>query len=162
MLRLLSLGKARLNTSKHQTVEPTIDLIELRPLGDAEKNFVINSWLRSLRAHSSHFAAVPAEIYYEAHAQSIKNCIAENNCLVATPRNEPEIIIGYLVWEDRGPKYVVLHYCYVKSNFRKMGLASILVDMVAQGRTCYVTHYTNKILLKDLRFNPYFFKQENF
>jgi len=162
MLKSLNSARAQLNFLKPQTAENTIDMIDLRPLGVGEENFVINSWLRSLRAHSAHYAAVPAEIYYEAHAQSIKNCIAENHCLVATPHGEPDIIIGYMVWEDRGPKYVVLHYCYVKNSFRRIGLAKILVKMVAEGRTCYVTHYTNKILLKDLRFNPYFFKQEQF
>jgi len=136
-------------------------LVNLREMNADETNFILSSWLKSLRAHSVYFGAVPDQIYYEAHGESIKATLECSNVLVVTPRDSPDIVVGYLVYENRSDKYVILHYCYVKNSFRRMGIAKLLANQVIDDRPVYVTHLTNKIQMKDLRFNPYFFKQEN-
>lgn len=137
------------------------NLVDIREMKPDEENFILSSWLKSLRAHSSYYGSVPNQIYFKAHGESIERTLKDSKVLVATPRHDSDIVVAYLVYEDRSDKYLVLHYCYVKNHFRRMGFAKLLASQVMDGRPVYVTHITNKIQLKDLRFNPYFFKQES-
>jgi len=137
------------------------ELVTLRELNrDTDMNFIIQSWLKSLRVASPFYRSIPKQMFYEAHKRSILETMdqLECSCLVASPANEPNIIVGYLVYEERSPVYAVLHYTYVKLNFREMGLANLMINKVAADRKLIATHYTRKI--KNLSFNPYMFKME--
>ena len=135
-------------------------LVSVRPMREDEENFILNSWLRSLRAHSNYFTNIPSSIYFEAHGDSIRMNLSHSKVLVATPRDDDDIIIGYIVYEDRTPKYSIVHYVYVKGHFRKMGLAKVLYALATDSKPVFVTHITNKIQMRDMKFNPYFFKME--
>ena len=135
------------------------ELVTIRPMVETDQNFVSQSWLKSLRSSSAYFHSIPEKIYYDTHRASIIKNFENSNCLIAHPNGEPTLIVGYLVYEERdSPHYVILHYSYVKRSFRKMGLASLLIDFVSTDRSLIATHYTDKI--KNLTFNPYMFKTE--
>lgn len=134
------------------------NLVALRNCNHGDINFVYSSWLRSLRQGSAYYRSIPHKIYFKAHEASIKNTLTESSVVIASPVSEPEIIVGYLVWEDRSDRYVVLHYCYVKKEFRRMGLATHMINSIAGDRDLIATHYTDKF--RNVHFNPYFFKQE--
>ena len=135
------------------------ELVTMRPMVEADENFVSNSWLKSLRSASPYYHSIPKKIYYDTHRSSIIESFRTSNCLIAHPNGEPDLIVGYLTYEERNsPHYVILNYCYVKLKFRKMCLASLLIDSISDDRSLIATHYTDKI--KNLTFNPYMFKTE--
>jgi len=137
------------------------DEILIRQMKAEDSNFVVNSWLRSLRSSSPYFHSIPEKIFYTAHKNGIIATIErpEAKCLIVTPKDSPDIIVGYLVYEDRNtPHYCLLHYCYVKHKFRGLGLANYLIGLVSNGRSLVSSHYSSKI--KNLSFNPYMFKME--
>lgn len=134
-------------------------LVSLREMIADDSNFVMNSWSKSLRSGSYYHHSIPGKLFYEAHRIGIKETMQYARCIVATPIDDPNIIVGYLVYEERdSDKYVVLHYCYVKKMFRRMGLANLLISIISKDRELIATHYTNKI--KKLCFNPYMFRTE--
>ena len=135
-------------------------LVELREMLPDDFSFIRSSWCKSLRSGSYYHHSIPEKTFYAAHKAGINDTLENAKCLVATPANEPNIIVGYLVYEERGSdEYVVLHYCYVKKMFRMMGLANLLISIASKDRQLIATHYTNKI--KKLVFNPYMFKTEH-
>lgn len=138
------------------------DLVGLRGLKESDKNFILNSWLKSLRAQNQFFAQIPAKIYFEVHAKSIQRIFHTAQALIAHPINEPDIVIGYLIYDPSPGRYVILHYGYVKNSFREMGLFRLLLDSARAGvKDAVATHYTNLSLLGEtIKFNPYFFPFE--
>ena len=138
-----------------------IDLVDIRKLeqSESECNFVMHSWLKSHRDQSKYHRNIPYLLYYAGQQAGIKKTMENSECLIASPKGEPGIIVGYLVYEDRGSDdYVILHYCYVKNKFRRMGLADHLIAEISKGRKLLASHYTSKI--RNLTFNPYFFRTE--
>lgn len=117
------------------------DEIEVRTVVKEDLNFVLATWLRSYR-HASQFAKkISNEIYFKWHHKVIERIIERGgNILIAHPVGEPNVILGYLCIENQSMLPVV-HYCYVKKTFRKMGVAKALLDgSTLEG--AHFTHYT--------------------
>ena len=129
--------------------------IEIREALPADLNFIFATWLRSYR-HSSAFAKyVSNEVYFYWHQRIINNALERGaRILVAHPKGDPEVIIGYLCYEYQGSK-LVGHYIFVKGPFRKMGIAKSLLA-AKETFDCY-THRTEDFLkLKlEIEYNPY-------
>ena len=135
-------------------------LITIRPMKPDESEFVSHSWCKSVRGSYRVMRAIPRKVFYACHQAGVDATMKVSNCIVASPIDQPTLVVAWLVYEDRGsPDYVILHYCYVKKQLRGMGLHKILIDQVQNGRELVATHYTNRI--KNLCYNPYFFKQEH-
>lgn len=132
------------------------DLVVLRALEDSEINFVYHSWLRSFRSDSTFYRTIPREIFFENHRKRLYRLLDRSHCIVANPRDHPDIIVAYIVWELPEEGNAVIHYIYVKSDYRKMGLARLLVDVAAAGRKITATHRTDTIRRDRIDiFNPY-------
>lgn len=101
------------------------DLI-IRDAEPGEENFVYNSWLHSYR--SSHFARpIESKTYYAFHHAIIERILARPTCtvLIATHKDTPTIILGYLVLESL--EKPTIHFVYVKQPFRRLGIAKALL-----------------------------------
>ena len=103
--------------------------IDLRPCSDIDTPFIFSSWLRSYAS-----SAYGGDNYYKRHHQVIEQLMARPGVrmLAATPKEDPQTIIGWSAQEDS-----VLHYVYVKEAFRRMGVATLLV-----GEYDTITHLT--------------------
>ena len=133
------------------------DLVVLRALEETEVNFIYHSWLRSLRSGNSFYKSIPSIVYFENHRKRLYRILDKSHCLVATPKDHPEIVVAYIVWENFGPKEII-HYIYVKSDYRVMGLASLLVEVAAGDRDIIATHKTDSLPHRGndrYTFNPY-------
>jgi len=133
------------------------DLVILRAIEEEELSFVYHSWLHSLRAGSLHYKGIPSSVYYNNHKRKLYKVLDRSNTIVATPKDHPEIIAGYIVWEDKDP--AVIHYIYVKSDYRKMGLGSLFKEVAASGRDLIGTHRTIDVKGKGFTFNPYLLEE---
>jgi ribosomal protein S18 acetylase RimI-like enzyme len=115
--------------------------IEVRPGYVEDLNFIFATWLRSYR-HASQFARkISNEIFYSRHHLVIDLILKRNGSkvLVAHPKGEPDVILGYVVTETQPDGANVLHYSYVKKSFRQMGIAKALwKDM----NSTVFTHHT--------------------
>lgn len=135
------------------------DLIEIRAAEKEELNFVLHSWLRSLRSSSYYHRKIPSKTFYDSHTKIIQGILERGHCLVVNPINHATIIVGYIIFEHGDDETVILHYVYVKEHYRKMGLSKFLIETVACDREKIATHHNEWI--KDTTFNPYLLKEQN-
>jgi GNAT superfamily N-acetyltransferase len=140
-------------------------VIEVRPYRKAEDlNFVYSSWLRSYK-HSSYWAKrIRHNVFFAGHQAMLNYLFAKPTfqCAVACSPEDPTQIFGYLAYEKatEGAQPIV-HFVFVKDDFRKMGVARKLFE--AAGITppsLTFTHWTYTVdaLVErwpDMVYSPY-------
>jgi GNAT superfamily N-acetyltransferase len=125
-------------------------MIKLRPGTEEDHAFILSSWLKAYFDCGNHYYRPPKKIFFEKHADKVKEHLA-GHVIVATTEEDPSQIIGYAVHSSG-----VLHFVYVKSLFRKMGVARELIRKASCKQ--YSQHTTgSKFINKHMEYNPYAF-----
>ena len=121
---------------------PTLDLQyqAVRHLDDTAIPFILNSWLKSYRWSDKDNAD-----YFRNLSPRIKQLIKTNRVMVATLAGEPDCYVGW-VCGTQG----VLHYVYVKSVFRRDGIAKALIEKVCGQYGSYTFKSHNNSFLRYL------------
>lgn len=132
--------------------------IRIRPAIEADVNFIFNSWLKSYR--NSHFSRFIAnEMYYHGQHQLIEHLIRTNKVSVACSDSDPTQLYGYICGGfEQG--FLVIHYAYVKHQFRNFGIGKELLNSFEQNDNVGLyTHHTKiaeRLAPKfNFHFNPY-------
>jgi len=116
------------------------EAIDLRSSHADDIAFIIASWLRSYKHKSSFAKRIQHNIFYKWHEQVIKRILDRSAVLVAHMKDEPEIILAYIVFEPN-----TIHYIYTKDEWRMMGIAKALLDQSQvkfDSDDTYFTHWT--------------------
>lgn len=122
--------------------------------------FIFATWLKSYRYASTFARKISNDIYYKRHHMVIDLILKREGSvvLVAHPKGEPNVILGYMVAENQGGEDVI-HYTYIKKSFRQMGIAGKLWDKLDKTKKYLFTHYTvdSDWLVKkfNLTYDPY-------
>jgi ribosomal protein S18 acetylase RimI-like enzyme len=106
------------------------DFILDAPTSD-ELKFVLDSWSSSFRA-SKYAGCVPNNIWEETHRRSMTQLMTRSNCrtvVALTPTSDGSRgrIAGYSVSEPG-----VLHWLYVKKDYRRLGVGRLLLDTLVK------------------------------
>lgn len=107
-------------------------------------NYVISSWLKTFKYSGPHVRRMRDQDYYLAYEPIIKRLITKSDVYVASLREEPDVIVGYLAIE-RHQDYDVIHFTLVKDLWQKMGVGRYLIEAVEPKFTTYFTHWTSPI-----------------
>lgn len=121
--------------------------------------FIFATWLRCYGA-SRYARLMDSRTYFNSHKKLIEGVLNAHSaiCLVATAK-ENGIILGYLIAQTGSEP--VVHFCFVKGAFRRMGVAKALTNHLKWNlNRIFFTHYVDGmswILRKypGLKFNPY-------
>lgn len=133
--------------------------VHIRTATEKDIGFLFNSWLKSFKA-SPAVKSIPGAVYFDAHHKVIESIFKRAVVLVACSPQDPNQIFGYCCTEEvEGVQ--VLHYCYTKEAFRRMGLQALLLEEAKLGPSYFYTHYT-KLFAEQIRrnnfkavYNPY-------
>lgn len=134
--------------------------IETRKSQPDDSSFIIACWLNHYKNHSYFAKRIRSNIYYPWQEMIIKAILGRPNteALVAVESSEPEVILGYMVYESQEP---VIHFTYVKKPFRRFGIAKLLFQRsnLTEDRLIF-THWTfdmDHLITKFpmLTYNPY-------
>lgn len=102
----------------------------IREMDDSDHEFVVRTWTRTNATVQTR--ASPA--YYEKEQpKAIAEVLSFHPIvfgLVATPPDEPTLICGWGVFDDARR---VVHYVFVKSAYRRCGVARALVEKALPG-----------------------------
>jgi hypothetical protein len=137
-----------------------------RKFHEDDKNFVINSWLKSY----SKYSEAPGDVFYHEHHKLITSFIEsltdpENVIMIACDIDDTDVIYGYVAYQKN--TVPIIHYIFVKELFRKLNIAKELMSYPLESTTTpiIISHLTPKgrFLLKDKYFfNPYKFYKGKF
>jgi len=110
-------------TADAQEIAP-VTVRDALPEDDA---FIFGTWLRSYR-HGSLFARrLTNDVFFANHHPIVADILKRGTVQVATLEDDPGVIIGYLVTEKQADAWV-LHFAYVKRDFRRMRVLSQLLE----------------------------------
>lgn len=148
-------------------------MFEIRAATQNDRPAIFATWLRAYR-HGAQFPRhIPADVYFDEHHDVIEQAIEQSVVRVATPPDDPEVILGWAAFETLQPEPddptspVVVHFVYVKPAFRRAGVARALLSptipcVLDAGGTVYYSHETFPLKLREIaahvarwQFNPY-------
>lgn len=96
---------------------------KIRPYA-GESNFVAGTWMQSYRG-SRHAKSHTGDEYFDYHAPVVNSLIQEGVILIAEHTEHADLLLGHCV-VDRNAVGAVLHYCYVKGDYRQQGIGKAL------------------------------------
>lgn len=148
-------------------------MFTIRAATHDDRPLIFATWLRAYR-HGSHFPRkIPESIFFEAHHDVVEELLDRSCVRVATPPDDPDVILGWSALETLEPRPedptspVVVHFCYVKPPFRRSGVARALLGATVEGcqelgGTVFYSHETFALKVDRLAeivggwsFNPY-------
>lgn len=117
-------------------------------------NFIVSSWLKSYR-NSAPAQDISNPVYYTFQAELIESILRDpaNICLILSASNDPDQIMGYVIFNTTLP---IVHYLYVKQVFRGRGIGALLLKAASNqhpGKTLQCTHVAKKWKIKARAFN---------
>lgn len=133
------------------------DQVDIRPARAGDERLILSSWLESFRDCSRTANLVPKPFYFPLQREVSTALLRRGEVLVACNPMDADQIFGWAVVE-RIARKPVLHYVYVKQLFRRMGIASALLN-AADCVGGFYTHHTVHAPAISRRFrltlNPY-------
>jgi len=93
-----------------------------RPVEPSDLNFILNSFLKSMRAYPE-FQHIPNQVYYPALKNELINALSENSSIVLCNSEDPDQIFGYVIFTPD----VSTYFIYVKYPYRQLGMARRLL-----------------------------------
>ena len=144
--------------------------IAVRDYSPSDQALVMSTWLRGQRfggnyarvnisdekdpfSIDGYYAQIPTDIYYREYEKIITEVLSnpEVRIEVATDETDPLWVVGYIVYKPG-----TLYWIYVKPEYRKLGIASLLL----KNKEIKITKSTTKIgrsitYKKGWIFNPF-------
>lgn len=120
--------------------------ITIEALGKYEKNFILQSFLKSNRNKGVNHL-IPRDYYYSSYGPLIELMIHDDKYKIDCIKlaSNPDLILGYIIHSIKDDD-LFIHYLFVKLNYRKSGLGRALVESVIENRTEFNTeNYPYKI-----------------
>lgn len=114
-----------------------------RAIEPGDEKLIFATWLNSFEPYRDR--RVPRDLYYAEQHALISKLLAESvksgHGLVACTKDDPSMIVGWLSGRPGG----VLDYVFVKSIYRRMGVAKFLLDSFNVRPMAAFTHYTEVV-----------------
>lgn len=123
----------------------------IRPYRRSDKSLVFNSWLQSYRSHGEFPAGVPNKLYYYYQSRIIEGLMAISDVRMCCDASEPDLVFGWIAVQPEEAGALVVHYLYIKSQFRENGLARRLFDSVLDDYSPSVVLCSHKTSIKHER-----------
>jgi hypothetical protein len=137
-----------------------VKIFDIRPARPLDIPFIYETWLKSYKHDSAFGKSVRSSVFFPAYGEVIDNILLSSTTIIACHPEEPDIILGYLVYSP-----TILHYVFVKEAFRGLGIARTLYETAQVPTT--LSHRTGSvqdILARhsELVYNPFvLFNKEN-
>lgn len=101
--------------------------VRIRPALEADVPFIFSTWLRSYR--DSIFAAnISTTVYYAEHHKVVEKLLKSSEVYIACADDDISELYGFICGQ-KIDGILVIHYCYVKHSFRRLGIGMQLLNM---------------------------------
>jgi len=135
--------------------------VQVRDMTENDTSFIYSTWLKSYR-HSTFAKDLSNDVFFAYHKEAIAKILDSDSTRVSMLVNsdDHDQIYGYGIQQLAG-KQSITHFIYVKFAFRKLGLATRLIESMSlfPHPINFITHIPrNYQTLKSkygLEYNPY-------
>lgn len=119
--------------------------------------FITNSWLKSYR-DSREVQGIPNNQYFYHQHKLIEALVPRSIVIVAAMKSDPHIIMGWLCAEVADTA-LLLHYVYVKNDYRRMGIGSGMLRFVKEYEQppAIITTHTTRLTRDLMKHEPVWF-----
>lgn len=138
-----------------------MEAIKIRAASESDKPFIYANWLRHYKNRSYFAKRIRNSVFYKWHHLVLEKILdrSSTKILIAHPPEEAELILGFMVYEDQ-PDGSVIHFVYIKPQFKRMGIAKKLFASADLKESQYFTHWTFDVdeliqKLPNLIYDPY-------
>lgn len=131
-------------TEGDDTLRSAIQL-KFRPFELPDRSFILKSWLKSYRKYQ---AGVPDELYFKGQTALIFAIATRSKLVIACDKDNPGFIIGFVCGHlCENLTDTIIHYIYVKDDYRRNGIARDLVMHLGyrQQGNILATHWTKPV-----------------
>ena len=106
-----------------------LDDVEIRLFQPTDLEFIMKSWLHTYKYTSNFAKRIKHSIYYKWHHMVVTNILNRPNTktYVAALKEDDDVIFGFLTTERMNEEQVI-HFIYIKKDFRHMGLFRLLLE----------------------------------
>ncbi len=135
------------------------DPVAVRDVVENDIGYIIMNWSRQFwKQHPNNF--VEPDIYVPRQTRIIKTLL--NTCCtrVLCIDDEPDSIIGFVVYQDLDDKNVIIHYGQVKGVFRRFGYFKHLLESIGAANKTIIYTHDFKLLKKVKDRYPLVYKPE--
>lgn len=131
-----------------------------------DHNLICSTWITRLlhnkpkpedHWYENHIEQIERSIFFKNYNRVINHLLIKENVKVTLCclKEDPDVILGYIVYETSPSNELILHWMYVKEAWRNLGIARGLMPKGLK----YITHLTRPgITLKrkfGLIYNPF-------
>lgn len=101
-------------------------LYDVRDFKESDRNFILATFLRGLYYGDSWFSLIPKSIFMDNYKIVADNLMRSSRTTikVACLKEDSDVILGYSILSS---DFQTIHWCYVKSDWRKHGIARSLL-----------------------------------
>jgi len=117
--------------------------VEVRKAVTSDYPLILSSWLKGCYHLCSAFKDMPKSLYYGVHEPCLKAILATSDTMCVVDHQDPDHILGYIVYKDYG-FFTVIHWIYIKQQFRDFGMAKYLLACVEPKKIVFTTHETTE------------------
>ena len=100
------------------------NLYDIRDGVEADRNFILATFLRGLYYGDSWFSIIPKQVFMENYKKVIIALLKIRLVKVACLKEDPDVILGYCIMT---PDQTTVDWVFVKSAWRKQGIGSHLI-----------------------------------
>ena len=132
------------------------ELYDIRDANNSDKNFILATFLRGVYYGDSWFSMIPKDIFMNKYKVLAAKLVNDPKMVIkiACLPEDPDVILGYSIMS---PDYQAVVWCFVKTAWRRKGIARSLLPQ----HPVAVTHLTalGKSLLNKFPnavFNPFY------
>ena len=105
--------------------------------------FISSSWLKSFR-NGAFVRGIPNDLYFRFHRRIVAELLQRSLVAVLCEREDENQIVGWACAERSEEGALLVHYVYVKHDFRRAGFAKALIDMLIESEDPVAIFYTHK------------------
>lgn len=113
----------------------TLDIVSVRKFRPEDINYILATWLRGLYYGNEFFRRIDKEGYFGVYHRLLTTLLAKSTTVVkvACLKEDPEVILGYVVFDD-----AAIHWVHVKKEWRAIGIAKLIIPDTIK----VITHLT--------------------
>jgi hypothetical protein len=130
------------------------ELVTIRSIREGDKNFIYSTWLLGVYYGDTIFKEMQKDAFMLAYHNLIDQIIKHDqiDIKIAALKEDTDTILGYSVGNKSG---TTVHFVFVKTAWRKIGLAKMLLGDNIKVATTLTKLGLGIIRKKGIEFNPF-------